>query len=684
MKNPYILTILLVLISINNLKAQYLWPIADKDFGEDILYKPQDIVGDEFNYSNLFIKGDNESIVVAPESGMIKSYGYVYYESLQYSRLISVNYSGIANEVTFDNEVKTDFANILEIDKDLLSILVIVETPTKEKYYIHGLKPINFLHAGIAIKKGDTLGKMARSYYKIDELSICYSMTKGGKPSDPMSVFNLKSTFKKSTDKQSIDYLTYKHSPETLRSDFEIFKNALNEGHSGLLDYVSEKELNDKFHEIESELDKPMSSEQFRKKLDEIIYLIKDSHTAIYPVKYQPNKHINLPLLFGLNNDSVEVYSSTNNYDQFLGKKIIKIGNFKIDDIIDSVTNMNINHEGYIQSIKQRKLLMDFWNLYCKKFKEYDSDTLQFIFADKTSCNVVFGSYEDSLFHPKIKQALNSSSKIEIRDVEEKVGYIKITNFSLDFSEREYIKNYLKKAVDSLYIGLIIDVRDNLGGNDFVVNEIYSYFANAPWQQPLFCKVNKISELNLLKNCTNLSPYVNYFKDYKENEYGFSYNGTNYKPDDSVNFKGKLVVFMNEYSKSAATLFPALIYKYQRGILIGRETGSCYHQMNAVLCPKIQLENSGLELFMPLVKVVFDTTTNNKIPYGRGVLPDVEIALNYKEFVDENSSYFEKALEVINNENSKGIKHSRLSVLLLLILITAIILGIYLRNRKYK
>ena len=96
---------------------------------------------------------------------------------------------------------------------------------------------------------------------------------------------------------------------------FEIFKNSLIEGHPGLYDYITPNELEILFFETEKQINKPLTSEEFKFLLIPIIKNIKDSHTAILSKKYKFKYDFHLPILFGLKNDSLECTPSFSRND---------------------------------------------------------------------------------------------------------------------------------------------------------------------------------------------------------------------------------------------------------------------------------------------------------------------------------------------------------------------------------
>lgn len=118
-------------------------------------------------------------------------------------------------------------------------------------------------------------------------------------------------------------------------------------------------------------------------------------------------------------------------------------------------------------------------------------------------------------------------------------------------------------------------------------------------------------------------------------------------PDSAVNYKGRIYVLADENSVSAAAMLPAAVMRNHRGAIVGRETRTAYHYMTAYKFAEIQLPNSMFTFYMPLVRLVFDTTECNRIPYGRGVLPDYEVPLTPDEIFGEKDTILERALKLI-------------------------------------
>ena len=78
------------------------------------------------------------------------------------------------------------------------------------------------------------------------------------------------------------------------------------------------------------------------------------------------------------------------------------------------------------------------------------------------------------------------------------------------------------------------------------------------------------------------------------------------------------------------------VKKENRGVIVGRETGSTYHFMKAINFTQYHLPNSYITIQIPIIKVVFDTVVDERFPYGRGVMPDYHVNFTPEELSFSN------------------------------------------------
>lgn len=684
MKKHLILIIFLYLSStIYAQNKKYVWLIKNKSVGSGILYKPQDYIDDELNFGNLFITANEGATVLAPHSGIIKNFYYTYSKSLIYMSGFRFQYNDSLSVKEFDINFRKKEAKKHKIDPKFISISIGIQTKKGEIYNISGLRPIQFFKTGTKVEKGQAIGYVGYSYYKIDKPSIWFSRSINGKVADPMRIFGINSTFiPYKIDK--IDYLNYKHPVDNLKKDFIVFRKALEEGHPGIYDYTTKPELDKLFNQIYQNYTEPLTSEEFRISLLPILRAIKDSHTALYSKKYKLTDKSKLPILFGLQNDSLIVYATTTEYRNLLHKKINNINNESVKNIISKIKSISYGNDGYVESHDKRMLLLHFGSLYKKSAYFKKNDEVKIQFADGSSNTLTYDNYNTEKYFPKLKP--KDKKRFSLKILDSNIGIIDINTFELLETDIDSIGVFISNP--SLK-HLIIDVRDNFGGRDVAIEQLFSFIAEKPFRITSYEMVNKKGKYDLLKNSLNYLPDEKLFENYIKIEHKKGY----YLPDENIptiapnkkhHFDKDVYVLTNEFSKSAATVFPALVHKFKRGTIIGRETGSSYYQINASKFVQIYLKNTGLELYMPLVKTVFDTKGNSDIPYGRGVLPDYEIPISFNEFIDNNDNFIDTSIKIIKSKEQiigKGNNKTHLIIGIILTLALLIFMVFKIKNK---
>lgn len=640
-----------------------IWPIVNENSGQNILNQPQDYIGEELNHNNLFIGGKEGQFIVSPHDGIIYNCSYIYNSSLKYSNYFKCDFNTEINLAEFDTEFRTEAAKQLnkvenhKVDPKYISLSVCISTKQKEKYWISGLRPYKILKTGYKINQGDTIGTMGYAYHRIAKPCINFGRSIRSKPADPMSIFGLSSSFI-SPKKDKTDYLTHKHSKEKISHDFKIFKDALEEAHPGLYDYTSKSKMDKLFAKVLSQIDQPLTSEEFKHLLLPVLQAIKDSHTFLYPKKYRVTDGTIPPVSFGLLDSTVLIYQSTPKYQHLIGKTIVSINNQTISEIIPLIESDIYGTGGYIQTQKKRKLLKNFVSLYSKHYSMKNGSQLQLGFSDETSQTFTYSKIKRKNLLPQWKNFAPENKRIEIKQLNSETYLLDINTFELLEKDLEDINQLIVESKTKPIKSIIIDLRDNLGGSPEALEHIFSLLADRPFQSQILSKVNKKDTYEMFANCYNYSKESkNMYPEYQKikGKKGFylpSSHFPEYQPNDSIHFKGKIKILINEYSCSASTVFAALVRKYKRGIIIGRETGSTYYQLNATNFARVNLSNSGLELRIPLVKSIFEEKGNSDLPWGRGVIPDYHIDISLKEFLQKKDNTLDFTLNLIEKENT--------------------------------
>jgi Periplasmic protease len=643
--------ILFPVVSLFSQPSYDLWPIQGKNAGEDIILKPNEYIGNELNNEGLFISAQKGTNVLAPRDGIITHISYRYQRSLHGSNAFHDSLSLASNVDEYDTQFRNKIAKEKKgIDPEFISIGITISVGTKEKYSISGLRPVKKFKTGDKVKRSEIIGKVGYCYRLIKQPSICFSRSKNDTIADPMTLFGLKSTFVP-FKKDTVNYSTYKIPVNNLKYDFMIFRETLEEGHPGLYDYTSKEVMDKMFEKTLQKITIPMTSLQFLKLLYPIIDSIRDSHTTFLPgwgKKNTTNVSIDelvvLPVKFGLLKEGLIVHRALDEYKQFLGKRITSINGVSVDSLRVKVKCMDPTYcDGYITGQADYYRMGRFSRYYQLTFHKKKGDKVSMAFSDGSKTDFTYEPVKVYYkFYPKLKVNLCLTEKFHMDKLTDETALLKLNTFDLLQNEEDSIGKFIKDIANTHYHNLIIDLRGNRGGSSETLSKLYSFIANEPFKTSISSMVNKTGNYNFFKYCSNFpSDYDHIFDEYVkvEGKRGY-YLPTEQipfiKPDDKIHFSGKIYVLTDEYSQSASAVFAGLVHKYKRGLIVGRETGSTYHQLNASKFVKVTLKNSALELQIPLKKEIFCDRYDSDIPWGRGVIPDYPVDFSFDELFEKN------------------------------------------------
>jgi hypothetical protein len=631
-----------------------LWPIFGKKAGENILYKPQDYIGTEKSFDALFIGAPEGTLVLSPVDGTIIHVSYGYKATLFTSNSSSIDNPPTTKVADFDLKQRKEMAKEQGVNPQYISLSIGISCSNNEKFWIQGIRPIQYLKTGAKIKKGEVIGTVGFCYKLIAEPCIWLSRSLNSKSADPMTPFGLKTSF-----------IPYKSAPireeipvNELLVDFDVFRQALEDGHPGLYDYTSKANMDSTFNRIRQKITKPISPSKFLRLLYPVLDSIRDSHTALYNVSGQkdsptPSENSDIPVHFGYQHDSLMIFSTTVAYKHLLRKSIESINGISASELY---TNIPIYYHGEGNNCVEKEWTQMTWfyAYYKHNFKYKKGDSLNFVFTDGTKeCVKYQPDIKWTDFSPtKVWKKDPMQSNLEMKHIDKNIAYMRIKSFDFSDIDNDSLRLMMSSLCNSSCKNLIIDIRDNLGGNG-AYGTLFSMLANKPFKNGLGSMVKSNSQYKFLKYVPSYAGVDTtvLFGDYKKEngkEGYYSMNKTMDKPNKDVNYAGNVYVLTNERAFSASTLFAALIHKYKRGVIVGRETGTCYYQMNATKGADVHLKHAGLDLHIPLVKSVFDDQYDPSIPWGHGVIPDHIIEWTYDEYINNADPILDYTLKLIH------------------------------------
>jgi hypothetical protein len=419
--------------------------------------------------------------------------------------------------------------------------------------------------------------------------------------------------------------LEEKHPISNIRKDIDQLYADLKKHHLKLYQYIKKGELDFKIDSLKSSINKPLTSADLYLQLLPILSKIGDGHLKIdffeptqvtekdylqYGKPYSsPFEQLSLKFI------ADKIFLTENrslNTNLSAGSEIVSINNIKAVDIVKSALQNSFS-DGYNNTFKYS--FLNYGNL----------DNVWRIFKNKDSLKIVFqnGDHIDSAYligKPyDIKNALqtnkqqtnNKSQFLSYKKLGTHTAYLKVNTFTAKMEQYDVdlFNNTLSKTQN-----LILDLRNNTGGDIFLMCHFLKFFINKSIK-PIEFPQELIKGMLLPTLDSNRKKQINYVKEFNQNAYG------NLIPFNNA-YKNKLYILINGGTFSAASIFANTLALSQRGILIGEETGGGRNNINAGTYFNGKLKNTGITYSIGLVPFNLPQPSTT---IGRGVMPDVKI-----------------------------------------------------------
>jgi hypothetical protein len=318
---------------------------------------------------------------------------------------------------------------------------------------------------------------------------------------------------------------------------------------------------------------------------------------------------------------------SDNLKNEHFGATLLTINGTSMNKIIEILMEV-IPADGNVVSSKYLELNNYFPAWYANFFQQADSFIIE---VEKTN-----GRRETLHLQPVslatirygMKQEQRQEPNFSLSFPEKDVAIMKIHAF-YPLSENDNYKEFLKESFRQIHTNntehLILDLRNNEGGNDRWGALLYSYLTDKKF------RYYKELQLSGLKYTTE--PYLQKPKFFgllkllvrkKDGKYYWTKhkNLKIQKPQKDV-YKGAVYVLLNGNSFSVTSEFAAIAKSNRRAIFFGQESGGTYEGNNSGTFAFVNLPHSKLTLAIPLMAYYLDVKSEN--PMDRGILPDYPI-----------------------------------------------------------
>ena len=447
-----------------------------------------------------------------------------------------------------------------------------------------------------------------------------------------------------------------------LQQDFLLLKNILQQKHPALYWYTPKQKMDYYFDSLYNNIADSMTELQYGwQVIAPLTQKIHCGHTSFsmsnHWYKFIKNKKIpGLPIYVKTWADTMVVTANLNKKDTVLkrGTLLTSINGVPIQTLQQQIFQY-LPTDGFANNVNYIRLssnLPYYHRNVFGTFKNYRIGYLDTLGQAKTILIPMWNPPIDTTKNTKqiitptntVTRAQRKKFKRENERALQTDTLLRTATFTLNtFSAgggkrlRHFIKHTFKKLQQDSIKNLIIDLRNNGGGDVDMYTLLTKYIIAQPF---------KVADTAYTISKT-LRPFTKYIKHGFFTNIGFKfltkkqrdgyyhfgfYERHNFYPKKVNHFNGKVYVLINGPTFSASTLFCHAIKGQQNVTLVGEETGGGWHGNSGLMIPDITLPNTKIKVRLPLFKIV----QYKHVPkYGTGVIPDIYIPPTVEGIVKE-------------------------------------------------
>ena len=434
-------------------------------------------------------------------------------------------------------------------------------------------------------------------------------------------------------------------SKEEIRADLDVLRESLQEAHYNLYAYTTAQEFEAAYQRAKGEINQDsISLLETTNIFQRFISVINTGHTEIdFPGQsYREYAYAGgtvFPLEIAFEGDKALIRKNWSGNDSLVlsAEEILKINGKPISEIMGKIYPQLSAERPYLKNAKIE--MYSFPRLYWQVFGKQENFEVEIKINGRIKKYSLEGADLIEDYETKRNEVLNAQMKLKFYD---NTAYLNPGDFSGDQEKyQHFVDSAFVEISDKNSDNLVIDLRNNAGGDNSFSDYLISYFADKPftWNSRFTLKTSQLLKEHTRKNNDTTLVYFREILE-RDNDEIFPYEFDKYQPQlKDKRFVGNVYVLVNRQSYSQSAVTAAQIQDYKLGIIVGEETGD-YPSLYASQF-QYTLPNTGIPVKIAKGYIIRVNGSTKE----QGVIPDILIK---DHLLDEKDEILEGILEQIN------------------------------------
>ncbi|GAA4453132.1 S41 family peptidase [Nibrella saemangeumensis] len=454
---------------------------------------------------------------------------------------------------------------------------------------------------------------------------------------------------------------------QQLTEDFTRFRTALEQVHPEMYRYTPKRTYDSLFSATAGKLNQPMSRKAFFVTMNPLVAALHCGHTKWLVSGRDEHYPFHQDRLF-----PIKLY--------FVGDKAWVVANYGSGTIPAGAEVVSVNGQPIASVIRQLLPWMTFadGNTINGKYadlNEFFSGFYATYIGAPASFDIVYKSNggEKIVTLPAISEKTIKDAQQSHKPAPQKPFRLTFTDNQTaimtierfwGMGKAEDYKTFLKESFQQLkekqVQNLVLDLRNNEGGEEAYGVLLYSYLAQKPFRYYDHISIRQKEKFSFSAWTPKFYGMLRHLIKKTDEGYVWPYHtGVKEQKPQRDAFHGKLYVLLNGSSFSVTTEFAARTHADGRATFIGQETGGGYKVNSSGVFTIVQLPHSKLDLGIPMFG--FHMAGVDRYPHDdRGIIPDHTVVPTIDDIISGHDRVMHYTLQLVQPK-SAGVSTANLS-----------------------